>query len=47
MGFLALNVVVNSVKNLVTGGANQQSSVAHVYQAGANIGIDNLTEGSS
>jgi len=47
MGFLALNVVVNSVKNLVTGGANQQSSVAQVYEAGANIGIDNLTEGSS
>ena len=47
MGLLGLNVVVNKVNNKATGGTNQQSSVAQVYEAGANIGIDNLTEGSS
>ena len=47
MGLLGLNVVVNKINNKATGGANQQSSVAQVYEAGANIGVDNLTEGSS
>jgi len=47
MGLLGLSVVVNKINNKANGATNQQSSVAQVYEAGANIGVDNLTEGSS